>query len=535
MDGTGQIARKPRIVARWPRALAALVVALVTVGVLAGSAFGARPSFVEWPEFSIQKLQRIAGSQDQYTTGTLFAEVGDIVEYEIVVTNTGDSTLQFSPLSDPNCNGIAPAGTIELEPAESETFTCETLLSEPGQWSNEAEIEAGENRKVSNEVLVEVPEEPAFTVEKLQAIKGAGGGFTTGLLVGKAGQTVEYEIIVANTGNTALTFAPLQDANCTNISPAGATELEPGASETFTCEHTLTMPGEIWSNEVTVDSGQLSEDSNVVFVRTIEEPEFMIEKLQKIDGAEAAFTTAELTGKLEQAIDYEIVVSNTGNRTLTFSPLSDANCTGIAPAGATELAPGASETFTCQHVLTAVGAWANQAEIEAAFKHEERPSIKPAVRAHAVVALGEGAIKKLTSNQVLVNVPAEPSVDTKPSNAPVVPVPQQQVKAQCTISESLIRLFGVSGSRRKAFHVRVPALGIKQITLYLDGRKAKALTSAQAKNGRFMITIDPSKLGFGAHKVSVKTVMSESACAEIARSAVFVHPRPPHVKPKFTG
>jgi hypothetical protein len=188
-------------------------------------------------------------------------------------------------------------------------------------------------------------------------------------------------------------------------------------------------------------------------------------------------------------------------------------------------------------VLTAVGAWANQAEIEAAFKQEQeqRPSIKPAARAHAIVALGEGAIRKLTSNQVLVNVPAQPTVETKLPSTSVVTVPQQQVKAQCTISEPLTRLFGASGSKRKAFHVRVPALGIKQVTFYLDGRQVKTLTSAQAKNGRFMITIDPNTLGYGAHKVSVKTVMSESACAAIARSAVFVHPRPPHVKPKFTG
>jgi hypothetical protein len=29
--------------------------------------------------------------------------------------------------------------------------------------------------------------------------------------------------------------------------------------------------------------------------------------------------------------------------------------------------------------------------------------------------------------------------------------------------------------------------------------------------------------------------MSDAACANISRAGVFVHPRPPIVKPKFTG
>jgi uncharacterized repeat protein (TIGR01451 family) len=538
MDGTRWVAGNAWRLAHRARALAVLVATLLTAGALAGPALAARPSIAEGQQFTIEKLQLIAGSEDAgFTTEPLTAEVGQTVEYEIVVTNTGDSTLTFSPLTDPNCTDISPAGTTELEPQESETFTCETLLSEPGPWSNEAEIEAGEQREVSNEVLVEVPEEPEFTVEKLQAIKGSGNGFTTGELAGTAGQTVEYEIIVANMGNTTLSFSPLEDTNCTNISPAGETELAPGDSETFTCEHTLTTPGQIWSNEVTVQSGELSEDSNEVFVRTLEQPEFTIEKLQQIQGSDTPFTQGELAGKLGETVDYEIVVSNTGARALTFAPLEDANCTNVSPAGATELAPAASETFTCQHSLTAAGTWTNVAAIEAAFKPREQPSIRAALRPSAIAAPGEGAIKKATSNQVIVNVPAEPvaAPESKATTSVIAGVPQQVVQARCTISESLVKLYGASGGKRKPFTVRVPALGIKEITFYLDGRRIKVLSAPQAKHGRFEIEIDPGTLGYGAHRVSVKTLMSETACPAVARSAVFVHARPKVVKPRFTG
>jgi uncharacterized repeat protein (TIGR01451 family) len=522
-----------------------LAVTLVTVAALAGSAFGASPSSVAGPGFTIEKLQQIGGPTDgAYTTSNLTGEVGEIVHYEIVVTNAGESRLAFSPLSDPYCTDISPAGSTELEIGESETFTCETLLSEPGAWSNQAEIEAGEQRMSSNEVLVEVPERSAFAVEKLQAIEGAGAAFTKAELAGKVGQTVDYKIVVANTGNIPLTFSPLEDANCTNVSPAGATELAPAGSETFTCEHTLTTPGQIWGNAVTVRSGEASEDSNEVFVRTIEEPEFAIEKLQAIEGSGADFTKGELTGKQGQTIDYEIVVSNTGTRTVTFSPLGDTNCTNISPAAATELTPGASETFTCEHVLTATGAWINVAEIEAALLPRQQPSLAPAVRARAIAQGAEGeSIKKASSNQVIVNVPAVPAGASPETATPqpigaapaIVSTPRQVVKAQCTIGESRIRLRGASGSRSTTFTVRVPALGIKEITFYLDGHAVKSVTAAHANKGRFELKIDPRKLRFGAHRIAVKTVMSEDACAAIARSAVFVRPHPKVVKPKFTG
>ena len=96
-------------------------------------------------------------------------------------------------------------------------------------------------------------------------------------------------------------------------------------------------------------------------------------------------------------------------------------------------------------------------------------------------------------------------------------------------------LHGAGGSKRGPFTVRISALGIKQITFYLDNRKLKTLTKAQAKNGQFTIKIDPRKLSYGAHKVSLKTVMSDANCAKLARAGVFVHPHPPVVKPKFTG
>ena len=617
--------------------------------ILSGSALAARPHVtkaarphaVEGQEFMIEKFQRIAGEDQSFTTDPLIGEVGQTVEYEIVVTNTSDSTLYFQPLEDLYCSGISPEGETELEPDDSETFTCSEELSEWGTWENWAEIEAenedeGSESLESNTVEVEAFE-PEFEVEKLQRIKGSDSSFTTDPVVGRAGETVEYEIVVSNEGEIPLKLSPLQDANCTNISPAGATEVDVDDSATFTCEHTLEKAGEAWLNTVTVQSGTVQEESNTVEAIAIEEPEFTIEKAQRVADTETPFTSDELTATVGQTIDYQIVVSNTGNRRLAFSPLSDPNCTGVAPAEATELEGGTSETFTCQHVLEEAGSWSNVAEIEAEFGREEIPEAR---HAHAVRPLARGVIKKATSNKVVANVPAEPGYEieklqairgsgaaftkselsgaagqtvdyevivhntgnvvlklsvladanctgispagatevgvgksetftceraltaagsytneasiegdgiAKTSNKVVLTVPgaaqqptqpqqpQQVVQAKCTLSESLIVLHGASGAKHSPFTVHIAALGIKQITFYIDGHKYRTLTGAQAKKGQFSVRIDPAKLHYGAHRVSVTTVMSESACAAIARSAVFIHPRAAVVKPKFTG
>jgi uncharacterized repeat protein (TIGR01451 family) len=222
---------------------------------------------------------------------------------------------------------------------------------------------------------------------------------------------------------------------------------------------------------------------------------FTVEKLQKIGGG--SFTKNQLTGNIGETVDYEILVTNTGEAPLKLELIVDVNCTNMQGPGKGVLAAGESTTYTCEHKLTEAGTYTNVATVAGNEKAQE-------------------------SNPVSTVVPAPPT-------------PKQVVAAVCSISEGSIKLHGASGSKRGPFTVTISALGIKQITFYLDGHKLKTFTSAQAKNGKFTVRIDPRKLRFGAHSVSIKTVMSDANCAKLARAGVFVHPHPPVVKPKFTG
>ena len=96
-------------------------------------------------------------------------------------------------------------------------------------------------------------------------------------------------------------------------------------------------------------------------------------------------TTAELTGAIGQTVDYEITVKNTGNISLGFSALEDAKCEGIAGGpGGKELAVGESSTYTCSHVLSAMGLpeWRQDGALRLSWCHlTELPDVGAMVEA----------------------------------------------------------------------------------------------------------------------------------------------------------
>ncbi len=272
--------------------------------------------------------------------------------------------------------------------------------------------------------------------------------------------------------------------------------MAPGDSITCTGTHTITQ--EDLNNGSFKDTGSAtSKEANAPnaedTITAEQKRSLVVEKEQELKDSGAGFTKGKVVGKLGQTILYLIKVTNTGNVSVTLTKFTDANCTNLTGPLPVVLAPTQAATYRCEHELTTVGVYANQVEVET----------------------DKGG--KATSNKVEVEVEA------------------QIVQAACTINEPSIVLRGVSGSKSKPFTAHISALGIKELTFYVDGRKIKTLKAANAKNGVFSVKIDPRKLRYGAHKVSVKAVMTDAACAAIARKAVFVHPRPAKVKPTFTG
>ena len=121
-----------------------------------------------------------------------------------------------------------------------------------------------------------------FAIEKLQSL---GGPFTTETLTGAVGQTILYEMVVTNTGNTPLTFSKFTDAVCDPGTIAGipSTPVEPMGVFTIVCAHKITAADSTSKSVVNVavitgtpEEGEgepIKHESNEVVVAPITEEE----------------------------------------------------------------------------------------------------------------------------------------------------------------------------------------------------------------------------------------------------------------------
>jgi hypothetical protein len=396
----------------------------------------------------------------------------------------------------------------------------------------EADLEAKPFTTFTTPFTVQPPQptaEPAFTIEKRQEIMGSGTGFTTSPLTGSIGQRVDYEVVVTNTGSVPETFSEFTDNPCdpgTIAGGPGSSSVGSGQSTTYTCDHVLRSVGS-YTNEATVTGTSaggtpLSHTSNQVVVEVPPERAFAIEKLQEITASTSGFTTSPVTGAIGETVEYEIVVKNTGNEALTFSSFTDAHCdpgTIAGGPGETPVAPLSSTTYTCSRLLMSEGSYVNEASVAGAAPGEP-PLTHTSNRVEAIVPAG---LHPLT---IVQTIPGG-------GPGPTHPLPEGGVLPRCEASQPVLR--GASGPKRGTFTLQVRSAGIKRITFYLDGRKLRTLTPSQAKAGKFTIKVDPGKLSYGAHKVAIKTLMSDRNCASSARSGVFVHAHTQRVVPKFTG
>jgi hypothetical protein len=125
-------------------------------------------SHKEVPGYVIEKRQHIIGEPGSVPT-PIVGLLGQVVQYEIVVTNTGTAPLSFSELSDPNCDAGTLTGTIPggvLAPGAAAKFICTHTITEAdqaaGSYTNTASITGTPPGRppipeTSNTVVVEVP------------------------------------------------------------------------------------------------------------------------------------------------------------------------------------------------------------------------------------------------------------------------------------------------------------------------------------------------------------------------------------------
>ena len=304
-------------------------------------------------------------------TSSAPTDAGDVIAYTVVITNTGNVTLDPVTLADP----IADAGSI----------SCDVALLAPAAVANctlqhtvtQAEVNAGEVRNTatatftppaggpltqdSNEVVVTIAPTPSLVTTKA----------TTTADFDTVGDVISYTFTVTNTGNVTLSGIVIADPVTDDPPVCTPTTLDPGDVADCTAVHTV-VQGDLDAGAVvnvatgngTPPAGPAVEDpSNQITVPAVQTPSITVTKALSTGG----ITEYSAVGEI---IDYTFTVTNTGNVTLTGVAVTDPVADSAPVCLPTTLAPTATSTCTAQHAITQVdldaGSVVNTADVSAA-------------------------------------------------------------------------------------------------------------------------------------------------------------------------
>ena len=202
-----------------------------------------------------QRAARLSSKTSENSGGTRVVEIGGVVVGFVEITCTG-VTWHYENFG-PGEHTITQVVTIDgtRQPTTTFTFNGEagedtTPISEsPSKHHIDALARWTTNGVRGNWDIDSIrtchtgeTTGPGYTIEKRQRILGAGGKFVTEELTGEVGQTIEYDIVVLNTGGVDLTFTSFTDPRCDAGTLKGGFEgpVAPGASVEFKCTHVIT-------------------------------------------------------------------------------------------------------------------------------------------------------------------------------------------------------------------------------------------------------------------------------------------------------
>ena len=303
---------------------------------------------------TVEAVQTPSLDMDKVATSADFTNVGDVLTYDYIVTNSGNTTI-IDPITvsddkipSTSCPALPAGGLI---PGAAITCTGSYTVTQAdldaGGVTNVASATDGNTVSPTDTVNIGANQLPALSIDK----STPATDFTA------AGEVISYSYVVTNTGNTTITDAiSVSDDKISNVScpvlPAGG--LTPSASITCTADYTLTQAdvdaGEI-TNIASATDGTIVSPTDTVTVGGTQTPAMSLVKS----------ATTESFSMPGDIVSYEYVVTNTGNVTITDAitvsddKIANVSCPAL-PAGG--LAPSASLTCSADYEAT-------QADIDA--------------------------------------------------------------------------------------------------------------------------------------------------------------------------
>ena len=320
------------------------------------------PTTVDVPAYPALSLTKRSTSEGPYT-------VGQYIEFEITVTNTGNVTLTDVTVTDDNAEITAGSPVVTLAPNVTATIIARHHVTQTdidaGRVVNQAKV-TGDDPE--GNPIPEVPSDNPDTpqpndptvVELMQR---------TGLMLIKRATSIapyavdsyiDYEIVVRNTGNITLTDVIVTDDNAEIVSGSPITDLAPSEMATVIARHQVTQT-DIDAARVVNQAKATGNDpeGNPIPETPSDNPDTpqpndptVVELTQQPALTLVKRVTGEGPYAIGQYIDFEIVVRNTGNITLTDVIVTDDNAEIMSGSPITNLAPSEMATVTARHQVT---------------------------------------------------------------------------------------------------------------------------------------------------------------------------------------
>src|SRR5690606_18473943 len=198
--------------------------------------------------------------------------------------------------------------------------------------------------------VVRLDQEPALSLTKRADDEGP---YTIG-------DYIVYRLVATNTGNVTLRDVTVTDNNAEIVAGSPVASLAPGASATVIARHRVTQDdldvGQVVNQalvtgndpdgnripEVGSDNPDTTEPNDPTVDEMKQRPELAL--INRATG-EGPYTVGDY-------VNFEIVVRNTGNVTLTDVAVTDDNAEIVAGSPVASLAPGASATVMARHHVT---------------------------------------------------------------------------------------------------------------------------------------------------------------------------------------
>lgn len=307
---------------------------------------------------SVDAVQATALSIDKQATTLNYDAVGDVINYTYTVTNNGNITLNNLVVSDNKIAAIACNPTV-LAPAAVATCTGSYTVTQEDIDAGSVVNLATAKAKTQQNTDVNAPQAqetvPAEQRKSLSLDKTSDPKAYT-----KVGDVIKYEFIVTNTGNTKIVGPfTISDPTIPAVTcPSTPTSLAPGETLTCTASYSISQAdidkGQV-SNTAKASGGGINSNEDTHVISTQKQPGLAVKKtFTKFEDA-ATDVGTENAGAITAGdkLFYDIVVTNSGNVTLTNPILVNDPLTGLKDKQcAASLIPQATCTVSVTYIVT---------------------------------------------------------------------------------------------------------------------------------------------------------------------------------------